>query len=992
MDNLEFRTPLPSGTVLTCGNGDRYMIDKTISFGGSSVFYSAKKEGSALPFGIKECFPSELADTICREGGLPTGVDARTTYLLDQARARLLNETGISQQVAAVSGRTIPVWEAPDRIRIQTGVQTMSAPAGSFLILRQISGTGMFLRALLAECTLPKEDGRPLRAGGQPHIRTIARLLEQTLRAVELVHKAGYLYGDIQPDNLFLADARPERGDVGFGCLLDFGCARPFSDGHQTAPITDRMVFSTPGFTAPEIVWDNDGTLRLTPAADLYSIGRLLLYLLRGRTYFENGRDRMLTEGASLARLLPTERERLGCSGEALRLLQHILNHSLCLAPEERYQTAAEMLADVEELLRLTRPPRNQLALSVSALAEGEFLGREDLLLQLDRAVRQRRGPVILWGFAGMGKTELAIEFARRYDRGQAYFVRFGNSVRETVTGPIADAFSGYDRRDAQGREKPEEQIYREVMKQLGEQSETDLLILDNMDGDEGGFEALRGEPAFRELCALPMSLLVTTRSLVETGIEVDTLPLSRLRQLMRRFVPKLSDEMADNLIHAVEGHTLTVELMARTLKYSIPHISPEDLLDKMTAGDLDSKSFARVSSSKNRESKMARIQGHLTRLFHLADLPEEQRRLLSYALPISGAGLSSEDFARVPDFDQDTLLQLIDQGWIRRNEDDILTIHPLVQEIGWVELEPDTSRLCRFGMGLGARVSMDLTYTNDVIERFYGYLYGVYHHTCVSAIKTGAGILICDLLQISGQLQRAAEQAYELLQWLNTRPDDDVDSQYVREALDSYADCLDKLNHTEQAAEIRKLAESMGASLPRKPNKTESYRMDGVTITEAEMMARIAALQELMNQRQYVEALQKYKENRAWFSANKLDPTHLDIYEYVIWIGLGDFQKAYLSLQKVCAEMAEQKRPTGIFISLLLRLIDFELQLGRYKTGKALMGYTLKAVHSLSPDQQVKVLTSYAPGAIQTSLEQGWIEEAAAWRAALAELDREEP
>ena len=694
---------LPAGTVLRRGS-DRYILGEVASFGGSSLFYTAKKEGSALRFGIKECCPMDLAGRLRRKGSILTGTDDQAKYALTQARARMLGEAEISQKVAAVSAKTIPVWEASGDFTVETAGESTPTPAGSFLILRDVSQTGMFLPQLLAECLLPPEEDHPLRTGGRPSLHTTARILEGVLRALELVHKAGYLYGDVQVGNIFFADAQPEKGDIGFACLLDFGCARPLRNrkggGKETAPITDRMVFSTPGYTAPEITWYNDGNLRLTPAADVYSAGRLLLFLLRGRTYFENGRDRILAEGMTLLRLLSHEGEQLGCTGESLRLLQSLLDWSLALDPDNRYEDAGEMLAEVEKLVDLTRPPNRQLALSFSALGQEEFLPRDDKQAEIDLRLRERRKPVVVWGFAGMGKTELAIEFARRYTRGQAYFVRFRNSVRETVTGPIADGFSDYDRKDVHGREKPEEQIYREVMKLLGQRSENDLLVLDNMDGDEGGFDVLRGEPAFRDLCALPMGLLVTTRSPAEGGVEVDTLPLPLLRQLLRRFAD-LSDEMADALINAVEGHTLPVELLGRTLKYSLPRLSPEALLEKLTQGDLDSKALAKVSSPKDREGRMERIQGHLTALFRLSDLPEKEKQMLGYALPMSEAGLAAEDFAQVPDFDQDVLLRLIDRGWIRRSKDDVLTMHPLVQEIGLRELDFDPEDIRRFAAQL---------------------------------------------------------------------------------------------------------------------------------------------------------------------------------------------------------------------------------------------------------------------------------------------------
>ena len=89
----------------------------------------------------------------------------------------------------------------------------------------------------------------------------------------------GFLFGDIQDGNVFFSDCRLDRGDIGIGNLLDFGCTRPLIDGNQTEEITDRQVFSTIGFIPPEILdpEKNNGTLRLTRAADIYSVGCLML-------------------------------------------------------------------------------------------------------------------------------------------------------------------------------------------------------------------------------------------------------------------------------------------------------------------------------------------------------------------------------------------------------------------------------------------------------------------------------------------------------------------------------------------------------------------------------------------------------------------------------------------------------------------------------------------------------------------------------------------
>lgn len=996
MNERTISLALPAGTVLRRGS-DRYILGEVTGFGGSSLFYTAKKEGSSLPFGIKECCPGALAGQLHRAAGVLAGASRPADYALAQARERMRREAEISQDVAAVSAKTIPVWEAPGDFTVETASGPASAPAGSFLVLRDLSRVGLFLPQLLEECALPPEEGRPLRTGGQPGLHTTALILEQVLRAVELVHNAGYLYGDVQPENIFFADAQPEKGAIGFACLLDFGCARALrdraDDGKETAPITDRMVFSTPGYTAPEIAWGNDGTLRLTPAADLYSAGRLLLFLLRGRTYFENGRDRMLAEGTTLACLLPSEGERLGCTAESLRLLQCLLNRSLCPDPDGRYQTAGEMLADAGRLVSVTRPPKNQLALFLSALTEEEFLPREEKLAEIDRCLRQGRKPVVVWGFAGMGKTELALKFAHphRYTRGQAYFVRFRNSVRKTVIGPIADGFSGYDRRDIYGREKPEEQIYREVMKLLGERSENDLLILDNMDGEEGGFDVLRGEPAFRELCALPMGLLVTTRSPVEGGVEVDALPLPLLRQLLRRGAPDLSDGMADALIAAVEGHTLTVELMGRTLKTSIPRLSPEVLLEKLTQGDLDSKALASVSSPKDREGRMARIQGHLTALFRLSDLPAEEKRLLCYALPIPPEGLGAEDFARVPDFDQDTLLRLIDRGWVRRSGDDILTMHPLVQETGWRELKPDAGVLADFTRGFIAKAQFDFGRSNKMNEQILGYALGLFRHTEDIPAKTTAGVCACGILGILGRFQQELEQAEALLHWAGARSEKDTYASYAAgEALDLCAAALEHLGRKAEAGARQEKARLLGAPVPEPPAEAHYYRHSGMTQAEAEMEVRIISLTKLMNEKRYEEALQAYREDRSWFLENGLDTTHLDIYAYPIYCKLGDPRRAYLALRDICEEMSRGKRFTGIYVTMLLDLIEFDVKLKRLKEGQALMRYAATILQQLFPDEQRRILAKQGGRAVKLAWKQGWTEEYVTWLKLLHQMEEE--
>lgn len=990
MTYVDLRSALPAGTAFQCGK-DRYILGEVVSFGGSSLFYPAKKEGSSLPYGIKECYPAELTQRLHREGGILCGSDTQAEYLLDRARERMMTETEISQKVAGASSRTIPVWEAPQDVEIIDGATPVHAPTGSFLLMRLVCDLGLFLPELRAECALPVEDGSSQRTAGQLHIHTIARILEQTLRAVQLVHRAGYLYGDVQPGNIFFADARPEKDDIGFACLLDFGCARPLRDrkggGKETDAITDCVVFTTPGYTAPEIVWENDGTLRLTPAADVYSVGRLLLFLLRGRTYYENGRDRVLSEGESLTCVLPSEGERLGCTAESLRQLQSLLDWSLALNPDNRYEDAGEMLAEVEKLVNLTRPPNRQLALSFSALGQEEFLPRDEKQAEIDLRMRERRKPVVVWGFAGMGKTELAIEFARRYIRGQAYFVRFRNSVRETVTGPIADGFSDYDRKDVHGQEKPEEQIYREVMKLLGERSENDLLILDNMDSDEDGYDILRGEPAFRDLCALPMGLLVTTRSPAEGGVEVDTLPRPLLRQLLRRGAPELSDEMADALIDAVEGHTLTVDLMGRTLKHSIPRLRPEVLLEKLTGEDLDSKALPKVSSPKDREGQMARIQGHLTALFRLSDLSVKEQTMLCYALPISPDGLAAADFACIPDFDQDILRRLIDRGLIRRSGDDILTLHPLVQETGWRELKPESYYpLFRFAyeqQGRLVKLDYDMApnASYEEISRWIGYLGRVAAHsndldTYAMSVRT-----VLELMEAQDRFPISLKRAKQLVKRLEAWEDPEAEGlpDYLS---DAHFHCYYGYAMLQEQEKAKLHYE---AYLQLADDKKQPAPMSARTEWKRQTEAFWKACQE----KRFLDAVHWGEDARQWGMSNGYDTVGLAFMLWFIYDTVGNGEKACQMMRAVWDGIAQWKEATIVRFVCLVDLTE-RFAKRRPEESRALLAKALDLAGQMHPEVRYTVIRCAGVTVRRLLLDNGWEREYVAWQKLVMEMEKE--
>jgi serine/threonine protein kinase/Flp pilus assembly protein TadD len=175
--------------------------------------------------------------------------------------------------------------------------------------------------------------------------RECVRLIAKVAHAIAYAHAQGILHRDLQPGNILL-DA---RGDP---LVSDFGLAKWLD---EESDLTRTLTtFGTPGYIAPE---QAEGA-SFSRAADIYSLGAILFYMLAGRPPFigANALSVIQQAGATAAPKLRSLVPSLD------RDLETIVARCLESDPKARYQTAGALADDLEHWLEgrpiIARPVR----------------------------------------------------------------------------------------------------------------------------------------------------------------------------------------------------------------------------------------------------------------------------------------------------------------------------------------------------------------------------------------------------------------------------------------------------------------------------------------------------------------------------------------------------------------------------------------------------------------------------------------------------------
>ncbi len=265
------------------------------------------------------------------------------------------------------------------------------------------------------------------------------RIALQLAEALGNVHQRGVIHRDINPTNMVVDDQTLELE------LIDFGISTRLS-GTPSMTLMAQGMTGTPHYISPEQTGRTSRNVDYR--TDLYSLGATLFELFAERRPFV-GDDISGLLHAHLARPAP---ELSSVWAEAPPVLSRMIARLLSKAPEERYQSAAGLAADLARLQ--SEGPHSDFELGSLdypehfRIASGLY-GRELEVQQLRRAVTNVSESLgarllLIAGYSGIGKSALVAGIMDTVESTGCRFAagKFDQFERDALYGPFAEALS----------------------------------------------------------------------------------------------------------------------------------------------------------------------------------------------------------------------------------------------------------------------------------------------------------------------------------------------------------------------------------------------------------------------------------------------------------------------------------------------------------------------------------------------------------------------
>lgn len=303
------------------------------------------------------------------------------------------------------------------------------------------------------------------------------------------------------------------------------------------------------------------------------------------------------------------------------------------------------------------------------------FCGRDTELDELHTTL-QEHSKVFIKGFAGIGKSEFAKTYAKKFKKEykNVLYFNYPGSLKEMITN--MDFIGDSDTDDEHTR-------FTKHIRFLKSLRSDSLIIIDNFNTANDSF--------LSTLINYGCKMIFTTRSNIDCGYvySLDVIGnTDELYQLVGKYFSYAYENktVINELIETVHHHTLSVEMTAKLLEKGL-HTS-EEILEHLKQNSADPDSTDKIKISKDGINAKETYYNHIRSLFSLYLLDEGYQNIMRNMIFFDEIRIRY--FAKILELDDTNgINELCELGLIENNQADLISLHPMIMDIVLLDLKP---------------------------------------------------------------------------------------------------------------------------------------------------------------------------------------------------------------------------------------------------------------------------------------------------------------
>ena len=640
---------------------------------------------------------------------------------------------------------------------------------------------------------------------GDLSLQEVVELCKAITKTVGYYHRFGFLCLDLKPENIFILQNTPEDRITQLVEFIDFDSIRDVKqDG--------KALFSyTREWAAPEQRNPyHSGKIRT--AADIYTVGEIIFYLVFGRHSTDAEHRSFSTYPFKECK---REYRNLVDRMDVQALLARIFRNTLRPAPVNRFKNVDDISKLLDELVEVLK--QKEYVIPKLPLVSPGFIGRENEIKRIKDCLSQN--PVLcITGIGGIGKSTLVKNYIARHkaDYDVIAYLEYDGDFKHTFCDDMQLQISTVSKEEKEGLEDYFSRKRKVFQRICGDKRV--LFVVDNYNDRickdlsrimDCGYDTLivtRNQPPKNSFPYMEILALEDSSALLHlVSINLDRVPDEKERECFAE------------IIEIVQGHTLVIELIARQI--AAGSLDIQVALDLIRERGFSRFSGERVGEYKDGEEVYDTLSAIISGLFDASDVSVEARLVLKILALLDVRGIEGNLWnAFFPKIDVDLISNLSRKGWLY--EDGRIRLHPVIAETvrGWLWPVDDVTvmdyhgKIIDFyvGMANDAQIKKILReaerfkdqHTRHLIQAMYHDMLGWYYDVLLDGAYEVENEEEADLLQ---KLIHASRQSIYELQ-LSSDP---RKIQYLIKSYLSLASVLIRClpEHHDEAAEMLDMA-----------------------------------------------------------------------------------------------------------------------------------------------------------------------------------------